>query len=88
VTIDVGTEVRARVGAFIRENYLYLHPGLELRDDDDLLELGVLDSMGFVELVEQVQESFSITVEDAEITTENFGCIDAVAAFVARKQSE
>ena len=87
MTVDISTEVRAYVGAFIRDNYLYLHPGLELRDDDDLLELGVMDSMGFVELVEQVQESFGVAVADAEITTENFGSIDAVAAFVARKQA-
>ena len=79
-------EVRRQVGAFVRENFLYLHPDLELRDDDDLLELGVMDSMGFVELVEEVQNRYGLVVRDVEITEQNFGSVDAVVAFVARKR--
>lgn len=84
MTLDLSLAVRAQVGAFVRDNYLYLHPDLELHDDDDLLALGVMDSMGFVELVEEVQEHFGVVVRDVDITTENFGSIDAVVRFVER----
>ena len=63
---------------YIEENFLYLHPGLELKDDDEFLTLGIVDSLGFVELVEEVQARYAITVEDVEITEENFGSIDAI----------
>ena len=42
--------------------------------------LGVIDSLGFVELVEEVQARYGVGVADIEITEENFGSIDAIAA--------
>jgi acyl carrier protein len=77
--------VRAQVREFIEENFLYMHPDLELGDDDALLDLGVIDSMGFVELVDEVQERYKIRVSDVEITDENFGSVAAVARFVTRR---
>jgi acyl carrier protein len=77
--------VRAEVREFIEENFLYMHPELELGDEDALLDLGVIDSMGFVELVDEVQERYGIHVSDVEITDENFGSVAAVARFVARR---
>ena len=79
------TEVKGELRAFIEENFLYLRPGVELADGDDFLARGILDSLGFVELVEEVQTRYELTVADDEITEENFGSIDAIAGFVARK---
>ena len=78
---------RREMRAFIEDNFLYMHPDTELADGDDLLKLGIIDSLGFVELVEEVQARFEISVEDLEITEENFGSIDAITAFVGRKRS-
>jgi acyl carrier protein len=75
--------VRGEVRGFIEENFLYMHPDLELGDEDGLLDLGVIDSMGFVELVDEVQTRYGIRVQDVEITDDNFGSIAAVARFVA-----
>ena len=80
-------EVRKEMRTFIEENFLYLQPDLELSDDQDLLAQGVVDSLGFVELVEEVQGRFGVTVEDVEVTEENFGSIAAIAAFVQRKRA-
>lgn len=79
--------VRRDMREFIEENFLYLHPGMELADDDRFLERGVLDSLGFVELVEEVQSRYGLTVEDLEITEENFGSIEAVTRFVTRTRT-
>ena len=78
---DVAGEIRA----FVEENFLYLHPGVELSDDADLLGTGVVDSLAFVEIVEEVQSRYGLEVSDAEITEEHFGSIGAIARFVERK---
>jgi acyl carrier protein len=83
---EASTGVRDEMRAYIEENFLYLHPGVEVRDDDDFLTLGVVDSLGFVELVEEVQSRYGIAVEDVDITEDNFGSIDAITSYVARKQ--
>ena len=78
--------VRNEVSAFIEENFLYMRPDLELQDDDDLLGLGVIDSLGFVELVEEIQARYGIQVSDVEITEDNFGSVNAIVAFVEGKR--
>ena len=72
---------------FIEDNFLYMHPDVELGDADDLLALGIVDSLGFVELVEEIQSRYAIEITDVEITEENFGSIDAIVGFVERKQA-
>lgn len=80
-------DVRSELRTYIEENFLYLHPGVELADSDEFLTLGVVDSLGFVELVEEVQTRYSVAVEDVEITEENFGSIDAITSYVERKRN-
>jgi acyl carrier protein len=84
---ETKTDVRGEMRSFLEENFLYMHPNVELKDEDDFLALGIIDSLGFVELVEEVQSRYGLTIDDVEITEENFGSIDAIAQFVASKQS-
>ena len=79
--------LRTELRTFIQGSYLHLHPGLALADDDDLLELGVIDSLGFVELVEEIEDRYGIAVQDVEITEEHFGSIAAMARFVEARRA-
>jgi acyl carrier protein len=83
---EVGTGLRTELRVYIEEAFLYLHPDVELADGDQFLELGVIDSLGFVELVEEVQTRYGIAVDALEITEENFGSLDALVAFVERRR--
>ncbi len=85
---DPTVEVRSDIRGFIEENFLYLHPDVELGDGDDFLTLGVVDSLGFVELVEEIQARYGVAVEAVEITEENLGSIEAIVNYVERKRSE
>ena len=81
------TDIRTQLRGFIEENFLYLHPGVELGDQDNMLARGIIDSLGFVELVEEVQARFGIDVQDSEITEDNFGSIDALARYVESRRT-
>lgn len=54
-------------------------------DSSALLDEGVLDSLGILEVVDFLQEEFSVTAEDDDLVPENFASIDAIAAFVDEK---
>jgi acyl carrier protein len=84
---EATADVRADMRSFLQENFLYMHPNVELKDNDDFLALGIIDSLGFVELVEEVQSRYGLAIEDVEITEENFGSLEAIANFVSSKQS-
>ena len=81
------SDIQAQLRQYITDNFLYLRPGLELNDEDSLLEAGVIDSLGFVELVEEVQSRFSIPVKDVDITEENFGSITSIARYVQERRT-
>jgi acyl carrier protein len=51
-----------------------------------LLREGIIDSLGVVELVEFVQTTFGIKVEQQEVRPDNFDSVEKLAAFVRRKQ--
>lgn len=80
-------EVKQQMRGFIEEQFLYMRPDTELGDSDSLLDLGIVDSLGFVELVEEVQTRYGVAVSDTEITEENFGSIDAISRFVEGKRA-
>lgn len=79
-------DVRKDLREYIDENFLYMHPDVALSDDEDMLARGVIDSLGFVEIVESIQTRYGIEVLDVEITEENFGSINRIAAFVSAKR--
>ena len=53
--------------------------------DESLLQRGVLDSTGVLELVEFLQDRFGISVDDDEITPENMDSLNSIAAYLRRK---
>jgi acyl carrier protein len=57
----------------------------KLDDSSHLLEEGVLDSLGVLELVNFLQDEHGIPIEDDELVPENFASIDSIAAFVGTK---
>jgi acyl carrier protein len=77
------TDIEQQVRTFLVDNFLFGR-NEALRDDASLLG-DVIDSTGVIELVVFVQEHFSITVEDDEVTAENLGSVNQVATFVAKK---
>lgn len=76
--------IREQLRAFIYQNFL-LAPDFVLRDSDSFLERGVIDSMGVLELVTFLQETYGIKVGDEELTPENLDTFERVTAYVSRK---
>lgn len=51
-------------------------------------ESGVLDSLGFLELITFVEEKFGIEIVDGELIPENFDTLQRVSHFVQQKLDE
>jgi len=79
-------DIRGRLRRYITAHFLV--PGGEesLRDDASLLEEGIMDSTGVLDLVAFIEESFSIRVEDEELMPENLDSVDRLVAFVEKKR--
>jgi len=71
----------------IREFVLQKFPLARKRkvaNGDNLLESGIIDSLGVLEIVAFLQHEFSIAVADEDLTPENFQNIQCMAQFVTR----
>ncbi|MBK6462040.1 MAG: acyl carrier protein [Myxococcales bacterium] len=73
------------VRQFIVKNF-YVADAAGLADDASLLDKGVIDSTGVLEVVAHLEEAYSIKVDDAELLPENLDSIARIAAFVQKKK--
>ena len=80
------SEIKARLRAFVQENFLYAMPNFELADDDLLMEKGVIDSMGVAEMIAFVESEFGVITGDEEVSEANFGSLSAIARFIRLRQ--
>ena len=74
-----------RLRQHIVDNFIYSGDGSNLPDEASLLESGVVDSTGVLELVFFVEESFGFKVKDEELVPRNFDSIAKLAAYVRHK---
>ena len=58
-----------------------------LNSDTKLFTEGIFDSMGFVLLLDFLEEKYSLVAEDDELVEENFESIDAISAFIQKKNA-
>lgn len=77
-------DVRNTVREFITENFYVADPSA-LADERSLLDEGIVDSTGILEVIFFLEEHFQITIEDEEMVPENLDSVAAIVAFVARK---
>jgi acyl carrier protein len=78
-------EIRAAIHEFFVENFLMGEGALAVRDDESLLEAGVIDSTGMLEMVLFLEQHFGLKVEDRELVPENLDSMDRLVQFVGRK---
>ena len=79
-------ETATRVRAFLVDTFL-LGDDDGFADDESLLDSGIVDSTGVMEVVAFLEESFGIEIDDDELIADNLDSVQRLAAFVARKQS-
>lgn len=57
-----------------------------ISDSDELLNSGIVDSLGILEIVAFIEKTFGITVADEELTSENFETLASLTNFVEQKR--
>ena len=78
-------DISLAVRRFIGENFLFRDDADAIAQDASLLDAGIIDSTGVLELVCFLETSFGIEVGDDEMLPENLDSIRAIASYVDRK---
>lgn len=69
------------ITAYIEQQLRDQGDDIAVRPDDDLVLIGY-DSVAYVRLLAYIKNEFGLTVPDADVTVENFGSVEAIAAYL------
>ena len=78
-------DIKDQIRAFVTSNFYVADP-TALEDGASLLNLGIVDSTGVLEVIFFIEETFGFKVDFSEMLPENFESIERIANFVARKK--
>ena len=78
-------DIKEQVRTFVTSNFYVADPTM-LEDEASLLDRGIIDSTGVLEVIFFIEETFGITVEDSEMLPDNLDSIERIASFVALKK--
>lgn len=74
------------VRGFVVENFLFGDDS-RVSDDASFLENGIIDSTGVLELIEYLEKTFTIRVEDEEVIPENLDSLKNISRYLESKQA-
>lgn len=72
---------KSALSSYIKEEIMR-NPKANLRDDEDLLSAGILDSLAILQLVAFIEERLKIKVPDEDVVFENFQSIDSLSHYL------
>jgi len=76
--------IEQRIHSFLLEKFP-LSRKAGVGKDTALLEKGILDSLGILDVVSFLETEFSMVVSDDELVPENFQTLGTLSAFVLKK---
>lgn len=75
-------EIRQAVREWVEQR---IGSDVEFADDDDIFELGLVNSLFALELVLFIEEEFQVTVENEDLFLGNFNTLENLEDFVRKK---
>ena len=78
-------EINEQIRAFVMSNF-YVAKNTTIENSESLLDRGIIDSTGVLEVIFFIEETFGIKVEDSEMLPENLDSIDRITNFIKRKK--
>lgn len=76
--------IKEKLRDFVIRNF-YVPDASVLQEGDSLLDGGIVDSTGVLEIIDFIESEFKIVVEDQEMVPENLDSIANITAFIVRK---
>ena len=79
------SSVKDVISQFIKDNFITGRSTVLLDGSLSLIDSGIMDSTGVLELVEFLEATYAITIEDEDLVPENLETIDNMVAFLKTK---
>lgn len=78
-------QIRSGVTTFIKDNFLFGDASKIPAGSDSLIGNGILDSTGILELIDFLEKTYGISIEEQETIPDNLDSVDNIVRFVGVK---
>jgi len=78
--------VEKAISSFIIDNFLFGDTSAAPATDLPLVQSGLIDSTGILEIVAFLESKFGVQTADEDLAVDNFGSISTIVSFVLAKQ--
>ena len=79
------TRMEQKIRAFLADVFFLGEDPAELPADKSLIDSGIIDSTGVLELVDFLEREYGILIPDEELLPENLGSVNGIVQYVNRK---
>jgi acyl carrier protein len=80
-------QIKTNVKSYIAKTFYFNDSSFSIDDNTSFLETGIIDSTGILELINFIQDEFSVKVNDDEMLPENLDSLENIAAYLGKKLS-
>lgn len=81
--METMNEIKNKIRQYVIETS-YANPD-QVKDESLIFAEGIFDSMGFILLINFIEDTFGIKAKDSELLEDNFESINAMSNFVEQK---
>ena len=83
--------MEAEIKRFIEDTFLFDF-GTDAKPDTNLFESDLIDSFGFIQLVQYLEEAYGVSIGEEELTSPEMvnlcGIVDMISRMVAQKEGQ
>ncbi|OAJ75320.1 acyl carrier protein [Brevibacillus sp. SKDU10] len=76
---------REKIRHFIEKNLVIFDDHVELSDEDNIFELGFVNSLFAMKMLTFVEEEFNITIDNDELDLINFSSVSNIVRLIEKK---
>lgn len=76
-------QIKNNIIDYLKDNS-FMERGSTLSDSDSLTQNGIIDSIGLLELIDYICETYSIEIPEDMLTPENFDSLQGITNLITR----
>ena len=80
-------ELKEKIRKFIGDNLVVFEDEAEFGDSDNIFEMGFVNSLFAMKLVNYIEEDFGIEVANDDLEISNFSSVDRISEFIEEKKT-
>ena len=78
-------ELNQKIRSFIESQLVVFEDEANFQDDDNIFEMGFVNSLFAMQLLEYIESEFNMTVDNDDLDIKNFSTVNNIAALINRK---